>query len=69
MTIQRLGTFCLIVMLWCLSCKDQKATSSAQQEIKAFVTPAGKKVYLSTPSQKTLDQYEKAKQDFLKDPD
>ncbi len=57
----------LLLCVISISCKDQK-TSEIKEEKKLFITPIGKKVEIPVPSQKALDQYQKAKQDYESDP-
>ncbi len=57
----------LFLFVICFSCKDQQ-TSEFKGDNKLFITPIGKKMTVAAPSQKTIDLYDKAEQDFKKDP-
>ncbi len=50
-----------------IGCKNQVSDQSTQDDI--FVSPLGKELIVHEPSEKMLDQYEKAKKDFESDPD
>ncbi len=50
------------------SCNKQK-TSAIKEKEGIFITPTGKKVEIPNPSQKSIDEHQKAKQDFEKEPD
>ncbi|GAA4272386.1 hypothetical protein U6A24_10425 [Aquimarina gracilis] len=52
----------------CVSCKNQK-TLEKKSESKTFTTPLGKKIVIVQASQKAINQYEEARQDFESDPD
>ncbi len=69
MYAKKLIVAAIVFFMVCISCKDQKTTDIVEGENKLFITPIGKKVTTVTPSQKTVDEYEKAKQDFQSDPD
>ena len=66
-SIKRLPATILIVLV-IISCQNQSAENNQSNEAKEFITPLGKKMVLSEPSAKMLAQYEKAKQDFDRDP-
>ena len=58
----------LLIFLVLVSCQNQPAENNQSNEAKVFITPLGKKMVLSTPSEKMMAQYEKAREDFDKDP-
>ena len=66
-SIKRLPATILIVLV-IISCQNHSAENNQSNEAKEFITPLGKKMVLSEPSAKMLAQYEKAKQDFDRDP-
>lgn len=61
----------LILIAVCVAiivgCKNHVSDQSMQDDI--FVSPLGKKLIVPEPTEKMLDQYEKAKKDFESDPD
>ncbi len=70
MTIRKSYIFYLALVLICFSCKNKKQDLPVEKDLReTFVTPLGKKIDPTLPSQKMLTQYEKAKEDFLKNPD
>jgi len=66
-SIKRLPAIILILLV-IISCQNQSAENNQGNETNEFITPLGKKMVLSAPSEKMLAQYEKAKENFDKDP-
>lgn len=66
--ITRLGLFILTIVyvVTLFGCNNQASDQSMKDDI--FVSPLGKELIVPEPTQKMLDQYEKAKKDFESDP-
>ncbi|MFK8004858.1 MAG: hypothetical protein AB8H03_00745 [Saprospiraceae bacterium] len=80
MNLQKLVFLFSVIAFISFSCQNEKKTATntertSEEKIekissknKIFTSPLGKKLPVSTPSEKMLELYEKAKQDFSKKP-
>jgi len=68
-TLLCLLLFCSILCINCKTDKEKKSNSLTKTiSDKIYISPLGKTFTKSTPSQKTIDQYEKAKEKFTNTP-
>ena len=60
--------FFLLALIFITSCQSSQTSESQIGETVEFITPLGKTYTLAEPSEKMMAQYEKAQQDFNRDP-
>lgn len=58
--------YALLILASCLSCKQQSKTLDHTDQV-VYQSPLGKTFNLTAPSEKQLDNYEKALADYKKD--